>query len=271
MPAIKAGESILCQHKWKNCIMDREDKFKNIIIYSKNTVIGTALEYLCQPQSGCDVYVTRICDIATLFETLSVKSVDLIIIDGAPRCHFSLVFNLRAKWPTLPLMATQSYFLFSDRMMQEYFGHLILKEYDALLAGFPNISAAEHVGIAFAGSEWAGCQRASLAEISPEVVLIELNQWLRQRLAGVITSSKARAVAIDLLAQGYTPTEAGRLIGRSHKVIYYHRQAIKKCLGLNNFAMELIHSLTFSDVCDVTATVPERDCIRSCTAGSESK
>ncbi|MHA7848022.1 hypothetical protein [Serratia sp. D1N4] len=235
--------------------MGREGKFKNIIIYAENTVIGTALEYLCQPQSGCNVHVTQTCSASTLFEALSMRRMDLIIIDGAPRCHFSLILQLRAKWPVLPLMVTQHYFLFSDRMMQEYFGHLILKEYNALLAGFPNISAAEHAGGAFAGSEWAGCQRTSLVEISPEVVLIELNQWLRQRLAAVVTSPKARAVAIDLLSRGYTPAEAGKLIGRSHKVIYHHRQVIKKVLGLDNLAMELIPSLTFSDVYNVTSSM----------------
>lgn len=216
-------------------------------MYSRNTVTGVALEYLCQPKSGCDVYVERTCSIDILFETLSATRPDLLIIDGAPRRHFNLIRELRANWPALSLMATQHYFLFSDRMMQEYFGLLFLKEYDALLAGFPNISATEHVGKEFAGPEWAGCQRSSLAEIPREVVLTEINQWLRQRLAGVVTSPKARAVAIDLLSQGYTPAEAGKLLGRSHKVIYHHRQVIEKALRLKNPAMELIPSLTFSD------------------------
>ncbi|MBC3377820.1 hypothetical protein H8I69_01640 [Serratia fonticola] len=216
-------------------------------MHSINTVTGVALEYLCQSKSGCDVYVERTCNTEILFETLSATRPDLLIIDGAPRCHFNLIRQLRANWPVLLLMATQHYFLFSDRIMQEYFGRLLLKEYDALLAGFPNISAIEHVGIEFAGPEWAGCQRSSLAEIPPEEVLIEINQWLRRRLAGVVTSAKARAVAIDLLSQGYTPAEAGKLLGRSHQVIYHHRQVIEKALRLKNPAMELIPSLTFSD------------------------
>lgn len=215
-----------------------------VYIYSASYFMQVALGHICAPENKNKVnYIVNVGDVNI---SADEDSADYIIMDMPPRLAVPWVYNIRCQYPALPIIFTQRSFLFSDRIVAEYFGSLWLLGYDAALSAYPlETPLALIADNAFSGPYCAGVMRdqGAIASISEGSLKERLNALLRARLTGVISSSRIREVVMDWLVQGFTPGETSRQIKISDKVVYTYRRIAMKAIGAGSITRDFISSL----------------------------
>lgn len=220
------------------------DVFSTVLIYSQLWPVAEALTGLCSNEDVRDRNVVAVMfqeDI--LMEIMRVQP-ELVILDISPRVSCALLNKLRHYHPSLSVIITQPRFLFSDRVVAEYFGNIWLKEYDSLLAGYPAVLLPEHlIYDALAGIE---CGGTSFYRGYTELPVLQesLTDRIRCRLFDISGSSRLCEVVMEWLVKGVTPLETGLSLARSSKVVYHYRWQAMRLLNIHNPAKDFIPSLT---------------------------
>lgn len=214
-----------------------------VLIYSPDWTHRKALENLFSQESLNRGLVIKTA--ATVSDLLadSHSPPALIILDIQPRSATGIILMLRKKYPLVSLIFTGDYFLYSDRMVAEYFGGIWLKQYDALMAGYPVTGVAEHITSSlFAGA----CPQIRLFSEATTIndVLPLLKMWLSQRLIGVVSSYRMREVVLDWFVRGVSLRETACRLRRSEKVLYHYRSLMMQALGIHHYSRDFIPSLT---------------------------
>ncbi|HCL5358609.1 TPA: hypothetical protein N2G32_003587 [Salmonella enterica] len=214
------------------------------IVYSANQMTGEALRHIFKADRSIRV------EFSTSQETLIEKALEMkpecIILDISLRDSFYLIYMIRNHFPAVPVIFIQKYFLFSDRIISEYFGHIFLYEYDAVLCAYPDFtpldlfrqdvfSGTHCSGGVFLHDRYTGMTDMSLRQ--------HLNDYLRHRLAGLVTSERIREVVMDWLVCGLSVAETGKCAQISDKVVYLYRRQVMNMIGIKNFSREFIRSL----------------------------
>lgn len=215
-----------------------------IYIYSTNYFMGVALGHICAPEKKKSInYLT---DFDEFIPEGNGELTDYIILDMPPRSAVLWLYNIRCRHPALPVIFTQRAFLFSDRIVAEYFGNLWLLEYDAALSAYPADTPLALINDnAFSGPYCAGLMRNQevFSEVSERRLREFLNALLRSRLTGIIASSRIREVVMDWLVQGVSPLETSRQIQISDKVVYLYRRIAMDAVGIAHVGRDFISSL----------------------------
>lgn len=231
-----------------------ENLLFSVLVYSPVWSVRLALCHLCYSDSS-DSYITRDAQVAEVFyldEILSkIKEMkpDVLVLDISLRVNCGLVNQLRHYYPSLPVVVTQREFLFSDRIVAEFFGHIWLKEYDALLAAYPAMSLQEHLSHpGLAGAECGGGGDYRLVswgvDNTEEDVQRKLVFWLRRRLHDLLKSPRLCEVVIDWLAEGISPANVGASLSCSAKLVYHYRWQVVRALSINRGIRDFIPSVT---------------------------
>ncbi|WP_213131804.1 hypothetical protein [Citrobacter sp. FP75] len=223
--------------------MSSKDKCTPVFIYSADWTHATALQNLIRGKKTTERYI--------LLSQLTISDLcsyvgpppHVIILDVPPGRYVALILAFRKIFPQALMICTQQYFLYSDRMVAEYFGAMLLKEYDALISGYPNVGIAEHITSSLFSAAHPPI-RPFCASVPPQVVLGSLEIWIRRRLSGVIPSSRTRAITLDWLARGISLRETAKQLKRSEKVMYHYRRLMMQALGIRHCSRDFIHSLT---------------------------
>ncbi|EAR4766199.1 hypothetical protein EOI75_23295, partial [Salmonella enterica] len=156
------------------------------------------------------------------------------------------IYMIRIHFPTVPVIFIQKYFLFSDRIISEYFGHIFLYEYDAVLCAYPDFtplalfrqemfSGTHCSGGVFRHNRYSGMTDMSLRQ--------HINNYLRHRLAELVTSDRIRDVIMNWLVCGLSVAETGKCAQISDKVVYLYRRQVMSIIGIRNFSRDFIRSL----------------------------
>lgn len=223
--------------------MSSKDICTPVFIYSADWTHAAALQNLIRGKNTTDNYI--------LLPKLTISDLcnhtgpppHIIILDVPPGRYVALILALRKNFPQALMICTQHYFLFSDRMVAEYFGGMLLKEHDALISGYPNIGIAEHLTSSLFSAAYPQL-RSFCASVPPQVVLGSLENWIRRRLSGVMPSSRTRAITLDWLAKGISLRETAKQLKRSEKVMYHYRWLMMQALGIRHCSRDFILSLT---------------------------
>ncbi|EOC4156619.1 TPA: hypothetical protein ACTYN4_001878 [Enterobacter hormaechei] len=149
-------------------------------------------------------------------------------MDIAPRVSANFINHIRVRHPDLPIVVVQDSFLYSDRIVAEYFGFTILKEYQALLEAFPHRS----VDILFNSVEFAGAYYYSAQCKGGCSASEDVNQWLKIRIQQIVSSPKALDITFNWLVHGVSPRCVARQLNISDKVIYSYRNKIMNVLAI---------------------------------------
>lgn len=214
-----------------------------VLIYSPDWTHRTALENLFSQESLRDGLVIKTAETVSDLLANSHSPPALIILDIQPRSAPGIIMTLRRKYPLVSLIFTGDYFLYSDRIVAEYFGGIWLKQYDALMAGYPATGVMEHMTSSlFAGA----CPSVRIFSDTTTIndVLPLLDLWLSQRLAGVVSSYRMREVALDWFVRGVSLREVACRLRRSEKVLYHYRCLMMQALGIRHYSRDFIPSLT---------------------------
>lgn len=214
------------------------------IVYSANQMTGEALRHIFKAERSIRV------EFSTNQDTLIEKALELrpecIILDISPRDSVSLIYMIRIHFPAVPVIFIQKYFLFSDRIISEYFGHIFLYEYDAVLCAYPDFtplalfrqemfSGTHCSGGVFLHNRYSGMTDMSLRQ--------HINNYLRHRLAELVTSDRIRDVIMNWLVCGLSVAETGKCAQISDKVVYLYRRQVMSIMGIRNFSRDFIRSL----------------------------
>jgi len=202
------------------------DKFNRVraLVHSQNQLIRFALRGLCQRKKN-EVICTD--NIEEFLKYLSQCTPEYLVMDIPAREYAYVIYYIRASHPTLPIVLVQKSFLFSDRVVAEYFGSVILKEYDALLSIWPILTPDDLFDKQiFCGPEFYF--RTQLNNSSN--LLAEIQTYLRTRLEGIVSSRRAREVALNWLAKGISPERVSKGLKRSDKVVYFYRSLVMRDL-----------------------------------------
>lgn len=213
-----------------------------IFIYSKDWIHASALKHLfCGKRTDAEFDIMIMESIATLCMPHFQKPY-VIIIDVQPSRYVSLIFTLRKNFPDTFLICTQRFFLYSDRMVSEYFGGIFLKEYEALMSGYPEVGIADHIASQLFSGAYPPLRHFD--DDNAEDIMNSLNKWLRKRLPELIRSSKAREINLDWLARGVSLRDTAKHLRKSDKLVYHYRWLMMKALGINHYSRDYIQSLT---------------------------
>ena len=213
-----------------------------IFIYSEDWIHAIALQHLICGKHTDDEFDIEIKDgISTLCRP-SFHKPYAIIIDAKPSQYVSLILTLRKLYPNTFLICTQRFFLYSDRIVSEYFGGIFLKEYDALMSGYPEVSIVDHISSQLFSGAYPPLRHFD--EDYVQDILFSLNKWLRKRLPGLISSSQALEINMKWLIRGISLRDTARHLRKSDKLVYHYRRLMMKALGINHYSRDYIQSLT---------------------------
>ncbi|WP_370619540.1 hypothetical protein [Citrobacter meridianamericanus] len=134
----------------------------SVLVYSPSWPVSQALYSFCQHEddnknTAANADVNVVIHAEDILHKINEMKPDVLVLDISLRVNCGLMSTLRQNYPSLPVVIVQRRFLFSDRVAAEYFGHIWLKEYDALLAGYPAVLLQEHLSHpGLAGTECGG-------------------------------------------------------------------------------------------------------------------
>lgn len=226
----------------------------SVLIYSPTWTIRKALYHLCcYDNDECytpkNMHVTEALHPDEILLKINEMKPDVLVLDIPLRVNCGLLSIIRYSYPSLPVMIVQPHFLFSDHVVAAYFGHIWLKEYDALMAVYPAMLLQEHLSHpGLAGAECGGGSDYRLVswgvDNTEEDVHRKLALWLRLRLHDLLKSPRLCEVVIDWLAEGVSPAEIGTSLSRSAKVVYHYRGRVMRALNITRRARDFIPSVT---------------------------
>ncbi|EGY1732104.1 hypothetical protein JHS29_004764 [Salmonella enterica] len=226
------------------------NKTVSIIICAVNHIMLTALKHISVPTNKKKVKLICLSNLSDIIHCTEQHHPEFIIIDAEPRQCLFLLYRLRSRFGYLPVMFTSKTFLFSDRITSEFFGGVLLRDYDSLMNAFPQFSPIDlSCNNAFAGPEYAGS--APVYKVTPDTGISEdtlvqvLNIWLLSRLPGIIPSMTGRAIIMLCVVDDMSVEKIAGIMQISDKSIYYHRSRVMKTLGIKRVRHDLIKSLRF--------------------------
>lgn len=231
-----------------------EKTLLSVLVYSPAWPVSQALVNLCLPEENCGNFtgcpnVVAVCYSDEILLGIKEMKPDILVLDIPLRVNCGLLNQLRHYYPSLPVVVAQRDFLFSDRIVAEYFGHIWLKEYDALMAAYPAMLLQEHLSHpGLAGTECGGGGDYRLVSWgvnnTEEDVQQKLTFWLRMRLHDLLRSPRLCEVVVDGLANGVPPAEVGTSLSRSAKLVYHYRGRVMRALNITRHARDFIPSVT---------------------------
>lgn len=221
----------------------------SILIYSPAWPVNEALVCLCKANhKNVKVNIVSIFEKEDVFRELMFWQPDILVMDMVLRENCGLMVAIRERYPSIPIIITQSRFLFSDKIVAEYFSHVWLKEYNALVCGYPTVLLQEHLTeTQLSGTENGGnpmSRRCSLAKSSMTDVMYQINSLIHSRLFDLAGSPRLCEVVLEWLVRGIPAAEVSISLNCSKNVIYHYRWRVMKLLGIHNFSRDFIPSLT---------------------------
>ncbi|MDM2843551.1 hypothetical protein OGY83_07900 [Citrobacter sp. Cpo090] len=235
------------------CAEKTSKGLQHVIVYSMEWAKTVALKYLCgHSADGKEIFIETTGDLRTLFSRLSEKSSDvpdIIVLDIPPRDFVGLLCHIRHLHPALPVVITQSRILFSDRAVASWFGNIWLREYDSLMAGYPDVLIDSCLtDLRFAGAySSAACSTECPGRMSDAQLLNRVEQWLCGRLTERIGSGICAQVATEWLSRGISAHEVGKRLNRSDKLVYHYRSRIIQELRISGHPRDFIASLSLKE------------------------
>lgn len=229
---------------------ERNKNVTTVIICAVNHIMQTALKNISTYGRKKKVRVICLYHLSDIIQAAEQYTPDCIIIDSAPRQCVFLLYTLRLRFGCLPVIFTRKEFLFSDRIASEFFGGVLLRDYDVLMNSFPHITPVDlpHNDM-FSGPEYSGS--APVYKVTPCIGVSEdtliriLNIWLLYRLPGIIPSATGRGVIMSCLIDNISIEKIAKRMNISDKSIYYHRSKIMKMLGIRRTSHDFIESFRF--------------------------
>lgn len=209
-------------------------KRKRILIYSSCRIIEVAIKFLCLNGIKHDIVIEESLDINLLFSRIKENKIDYVVLDIKPTRFLYDLYCLRMTFPELPVIFIQERFNFVDSIISRFFGGVWLKEYDAILAGWPRVNLIEHVSNKmFSGADMTCCFYAFMKnEIINKQVFFEcLREWIDSRLAGLILQKRDREVYFYIAISGLEVRDIAIKLKVSNQVVYSCRRNIINVIG----------------------------------------
>ncbi|HCR3450451.1 TPA: hypothetical protein ON570_004088 [Citrobacter werkmanii] len=214
----------------------------SVAIYSEIWARQTALEHIYH-HNNCLFRYYSFHEKAFFCESTNCKP-DIVILDIPPRNNVNLILRIRQKTPSTYIFFTQHRFLFSDRVVAEFFGGIWLLEYDSIMTGKTGfLLSRPQTSPVFSGVYTSirvtdGCR-------DDEYILDELNIFLRRRFSSVV-SPRVADIVLRWLVIGLPVVEVCRLTGLKAKTIYHYREMTMKRLRIRHYSRDFIASLIIS-------------------------
>ncbi|MDX6840841.1 hypothetical protein EYY93_09910 [Hafnia paralvei] len=213
-----------------------------VMIHSQDWVIKSALISLCQHNYAAVNIISAPRNVDEFVEKAIALQPIFIVLDLPPRNSVALIFTLRKQCVNTILILTQETFLFSDRMVGEYFSGVRLKNYDDFMTASPllfdEVRTARHV---LREENDVVCPYPHALGISG--VLMAITQLMYIRFAQLVDSPRAQEVVLGWLVKGFEPIAISQILGCSRKVVYHYRLVAMKVLGIRNRTRDFIASL----------------------------
>ncbi|EKJ6041753.1 hypothetical protein PJP40_004640 [Salmonella enterica] len=217
-----------------------------IVIYSACPIMADALKVLCRPRTKQKqmVDVISVNDPDKLIDVLTMGEIHSVVLDMVAHNHACWIYQLRMGFPEVPFIITQRRILFSDRVLAEYLGMIWLREYDAILAAYPEFLLTEVVSHEiFSGPEAGGTQILDETVITPELFCDAVNKRLCSRLQGIFSGGPVTNAIIEGLINGVPVNKLGGNLSMSSETIYQYRKKIIKALQIQHYGREFARSL----------------------------
>lgn len=232
------------------CAKKTSESLRHAIVFSTEWAKATALRYLCG-YSGAegDIYVEAVSDVRVLFSRLNEThsdTPDAIVLDIPARDYVGLLCYIRRLHPALPVIIVQPRILFSDRAVASWFGNIWLREYDSLMAGYPEMLINACVSDSrFAGAHSsAACAAGCPGNATDAQVLGCMERWLCGCLTERLGSERCAHVVTEWLSRGVSPQEAGERLQRSDKLVYNYRWQVIRALNITGHPRDFFPSLS---------------------------
>lgn len=220
------------------------------VVYSAEWAKAIAIKYLSgYIDTDGNRTVSIASDIESIFSLLNEKKTDVLILDIPARNYVNLLCHIRRRYPAMPIIITQSRIFFSDRVVGSWFGNIWLREYDSLMAGYPDSLASDCVAEPqFASVDCtAACLKRCSGNRNDIKLLNDVEQWLRERLTERVRSLNGVRVVTEWLSRGVSPREAGVRLQRSTKLVYHYRSKVIQALNITGHPGDFIPSLSLEE------------------------
>lgn len=216
-----------------------------VMVYSKDWTHTSALKALGESICSTGVTIAAPNDIDEFVEKASVLQPIFIVLDLPPRNSVALIYTLRKQCLDTVLVLTQECFLFSDRIVGEYFSGVILKNYDSFMrAPLLLLDEVRNFSHALKENRYAVYPYENSYGISD--VLVSITQLIHARFTQLIDSPRAKKIVLEWLVRGFEPKAIAQILGCSSKVVYHYRLVAMKVLGIRNRNRDFIASLVVS-------------------------
>ncbi|WP_146749048.1 hypothetical protein [Enterobacter sp. 148H3] len=216
---------------------------KKVLIYSPCWPIANALERMSLNDSINADLLCVVRELESVFNEILSFLPGLLIMDISLRDNCGLINSIRLQLPELPIIIVGYRYLFSDRVVAEYYGGILLKEYDALLAGYPVYKIQHHLTeVCFSGN-YNGRGSCKLSN-NPTTLIQELEGQLRKRLFDLTRSPRLCEVSMDWLIKGRSSVQMYKGLISNQKLIYHYRSKTMRYLKIRHYSRDFIRCLT---------------------------
>lgn len=229
----------------KDVSMNKKSSTLKVVVHSKNWTHQVAIEYMYLAITQASEFIKNKYEIDAFLRNAIETQPNLIIIDEAPRNTVSLILTLRQQCPDAVIIFTQEEFLFSDKIVVEYFNGIASKNYDVLMSEAASCLLTEyHCLLSALKDEGNLATDLQWRTQGVSATLQAIKRLMHVRFSHLIGSPRAQEVVFSWLVKGVEPATVGRLLGCSSKVVYHYRSMAMKVLGIQNRTRDFIASLT---------------------------
>lgn len=220
---------------------------QSILIYSTNWTYRKGLTSIIAKQRKYNVFECS--TMREVIDVLATKQINKLVLDMSIRKSLLFMDVIRCRYPLLPIVVTQRFFYFSDRMVADFFGGISLYNYDSLSIGSVNnilfkdqgATTSKHIVI---NGRYNPLNMERMDMSSPSIIDMLYN-YLRYRLSTEYLTPRTTSIIMDGVAKGMSAKMLGRIFHRSSKVIYHYKYQAMQVLDISHCARDLVPSLSF--------------------------
>lgn len=211
----------------------------NIAIYSDNWVHSEALAGISILDKHASLIKLNSATMASFLKQ-NVDFLSLVVIDAPPRGCADLIYRLRKLNDKIAIIFVQNVFLFSDKIVADYFGGIRLVKYKELFSISSGALSVVHLGL------HEQCNNVSPIcvfkdDVSITSALRELSILLYVRFSQLVSSSRVQEIVFYWLLKGMPPISVARALGLSDKVIYHYRSVAMRALNVRKKRTLFLH------------------------------
>lgn len=205
-----------------------------------------ALFHLCRTRNYECYRIICVSGADELMAEARTGKVHCVVLDCAAYLHAYWIYNIRHLYPELNIIISQRMFLYSDRILTEFLGSIWLREYDSILASFPEFSVVDVIyNPVFSTAGSTRMQIGHEKKMDESEFIKVINAWMMNRIRRIFSGCDDCICVIDGVLNGLSVKQICENNHLRYQKVYELRKYIMCFFKIHHFERHFLRSLKF--------------------------